>query len=63
MTYDEQMEKESSERDALMQKFLVENGLTWHFVHNWVTDKGYVIVLEDEYENMEIIDNDSPNIP
>jgi len=24
MTYDEQMEKESSERDALMQKFLVE---------------------------------------
>ena len=42
----------------MIDKFLEEKELTWHAIHNWVSENGYVIVTEAEYDNLEVIDED-----
>jgi hypothetical protein len=48
----------NEELDAKMQKILEDNNLDWQSVHLWIMNKGYVIITEEEYENLEVIDPD-----
>ena len=41
-----------------MERILQENNLDWQSVHLWVENRGYVIVTESQYENLEVIDPD-----
>jgi len=50
------MKKTSSHKK--IDKFLEDNELTWHSIHNWVENNGYVIVTQEEYDNLEVIDPD-----
>lgn len=53
-------EKEKEELDKKVQKMLKENNLDWQSIHLWIMNKGYVIITEDQYENMEVINQEGP---
>lgn len=48
------------ELNQKMERVMSENDLCWQQVHLWIMRKGYVIVTEAEYENMEVIDPNGP---
>lgn len=48
------------ELNEKMEKILEENNLDWQSVHLWIMNKGYVIITEEEYDNLEVIDHDEP---
>lgn len=41
-----------------MEYILKENKLDWQSVHLWIMNKGYVILTEEQYENLEVINED-----
>lgn len=41
-----------------INQMLKENDLDWQSIHLWVMNQGYVIITEEEYENLEVIDID-----
>jgi hypothetical protein len=46
----------SEELDKKMEAILEENNLDWQSVHLWIMNKGYVIITEGQYNNLEVID-------
>ncbi|GEJ45996.1 hypothetical protein [Chryseobacterium sp. ON_d1] len=50
----------TEELNEKMEKILEENNLDWQSIHLWIENKGYVIITEEEYDNLEIIDPDGP---
>lgn len=53
-------EKKKEELNQKVQKMLKENNLDWQSIHVWIMNKGYVIITEEQYDNMEVIDQDGP---
>jgi len=45
-------EKEKKELNEKMQKILKENNLDWQSVHLWIMNKGYVIIDQEEYDEL-----------
>ena len=50
----------NEELNEKMEKILEENNLDWQSVHLWIMNKGYVIITEEQYDNLEVIDPDGP---
>jgi len=46
------------ELNEKMERILEENNLDWQSVHLWIINKGYVIITEEQYDNLEVIDPD-----
>lgn len=46
------------ELNEKMEQILEENNLDWQSVHLWIMNKGYVIITEEQYDNLEVIDPD-----
>lgn len=46
----------SKERNEKIEKMLEENNLDWQSIHLWIMEKGYVIITEEQYDNLEVID-------
>ncbi len=44
------------ELNEKMETILKENNLDWQSVHLWIMRKGYVIITESQYDNLEVID-------
>lgn len=54
----------SEELDKKMEAILEENNLDWQSVHLWIMNKGYVIITEGQYNNLDVIDpDDIKNVP
>lgn len=54
----------SEELDAKMEAILEKEQLDWQSVHLWIMNKGYVIITEGQYNNLEVIDpDDIENVP
>jgi hypothetical protein len=49
--------KEKEDLNEKMESILVENDLDWQSVHLWIMNQGYVILSQEEYDNLESIDN------
>lgn len=45
------------ELNEKMEQILKENNLDWQSVHLWIINKGYVIITEEEYDNLEYIED------
>lgn len=55
------MSEENVKKETLnekMERILREEKLDWQSVHLWIMNQGYVIVTQEEYDNMECIDPD-----
>lgn len=50
----------TKELDEKMEAILEEHQLDWQSVHLWITNKGYVIITEEQYDNLGVIDPDGP---
>ena len=50
-------DQEKKELDEKMMAILEENNLDWQSVHLWIMNEGYVIITEEEYDNLEVIDD------
>jgi predicted house-cleaning noncanonical NTP pyrophosphatase (MazG superfamily) len=48
---------ENKEENRTIEKVLEENNIGWQSIHNWIHDKGYVIVTQEQYDNLEVIDS------
>lgn len=48
----------NEELNKKMEKILEENKLDWQSVHLWIINKGYLIISQEEYDNLEVIDDD-----
>jgi hypothetical protein len=46
-------DKELNEK---MEKILEDNNLDWQSIHVWIINKGYVIITQEQYDNLEVID-------
>jgi hypothetical protein len=48
-----QEELETKQRlDAQMSKIMEDNNLDWQSIHLWIQLKGYVILTQEEYDEM-----------
>lgn len=47
------------ELNVTMEKILEENNLDWQSVHLWIMNKGYVIITEEDYNELELIRDSS----
>lgn len=45
---------EQEELNATMEKILEENNLDWQSVHLWIKNKGYVIITEEDYNELGV---------
>lgn len=46
----------TSELNQKIEKMLEENNLDWQSIHLWIIQKGYVIITQEQYDNLEVID-------
>ena len=34
----------------------IDTNLDWQSIHVWIVNKGYVIITQEQYDNLEVID-------
>ena len=50
----------TKKRNEKIEKMLKDNNLDWQSIHLWIIEKGNVIISQEEYDNLEVIDPDGP---
>jgi len=48
------------ELNKKMEAILEENKLDWQSVHLWIMNKGCVIITQEQYDNLDVIDPNGP---
>ena len=43
----------AEERNKKIEAMIEENKLDWQSIHCWIFDKGYVILTQEEYDELE----------
>lgn len=46
----------NAELNEKIEKILKENNLDWQSLHLWIINQGYVIITQEQYDNLEVID-------
>ena len=46
------------ERNKKIERMLEENKIDWQSIHMWIVEKGNVIITQEQYDNLEVINPD-----